>query len=253
MRRKLQFIVKCSMQEYESLILEKNINIKCEDVVNSLAKLYDHIALEEERLINNDKTVRESGEKLQNDLVYNFNAMANSITQKFNDMSNAQNANIMTIVGLFSAIIFVFFGGVTGLSSVIKGIFELSKKEDLAIPLIIIMFIGLMLFDIVFMLLYSIAKILNRDIGRMVFDGSYHCYWYEQNGDFFHVKDECNKIVSCTNEECKAQKICKRKNRIPKCRSKMKTVINAIILRYPMVFLFNLFGIGLISYLLTKV
>lgn len=207
----LQTIIKYNESKYIILLTQNEIEITCEDIINSLSKLYDHIALEEERLINNDKTVRESSDKLQNDLVYNFNTMANNITEKFNDISNGQSANIMTIVGLFSAIIFVFFGGVTGLSSVIKGIFELSKKEELTIPFIIITFIGLVLFDIVFMLLYSIAKILDKNIGRFVYLGVYPYYWYEKEGECFYIKNGYEKVVSCTNEESKAKRICKRK------------------------------------------
>lgn len=248
----LQTVAKLNRNDYKEMLSSQDLKITCDDVLNSLGKLYDHIALEEERLINNDKSIRENEDHLQQNLVYNFNTMANNITEKFNDMSNGQTANIMTIVGLFAAIIFVFFGGVTGLSSVIKGIFEISKKEDLVIPFIIISFIGLVLFDIVFMLLYSISKILNKNIGRVTYYNIYATYWYEKEGDCFYIKQNFVGIVSCTNKESKAKRICLIKNIIPKLRKIMRGVLNVIVLRYPMVFLFNAIGIGLIIYLISK-
>lgn len=249
----LQMLVKNNASKYEELLNKNGIKIKCTDVSNSLAKLYDHISLEEERIINNDKIIRNSNLKIQNDLVISFNAMAREITDKFNDMSNTQNANIMTIIGLFSAIIFVFFGGITGLSSIIKGIFDISKKDDLIFPLIIILFIGLVLFDIVFMLLYSVAKILDKNIGRRINCGMSHYYHREKNDDCFYVKNEFNSVVFCTQNAKQAERVCFRKNCLARILYGIKHIIKIIFFRYPLVSLFNFLSILGIAVLYFKI
>ena len=111
---------------------------------------------------------------------------------------------------------------------------------------------GLVLFNIVFMLLYSISKILNKDIGRVTYYSTYATYWYEKEGDCFCIKKSFVGTVSCTRKESKAKIVCLIKNIVPKSRKTMRGILNVIVLRYPMVFLFNVAGIGLIIYLLSK-
>ena len=249
----LKTVIQYQETEYSRWLSEKMIHLTCDDITNKLNKLYDHIALEEERLINNDKSIRRSGQLLEENLTYNFNSMAKEFSDKFNDMSNGQSANIMTIVGLFSAVIFVFFGGVTGLSSVINGIFQLKTKEDLTIPIILILIIGLILFNIVFVLLYTIAKILDKNIGRKVSTGIYGFYWYNQVENCFCIYDYNGEKKFCVIDDITAKKKCSRKNKCLKIRKKIRNMINVIIFRYPIVFLFNAISIGFLTYLYMNI
>ena len=249
----LKTAIQCQKNDYNNWLSEEGIDFGCDDIINRLNKLYDHIALEEERLINNDKIIKRSRRLLEENLTDNFNSMAKEFSDKFNDMSNGQSANIMTIVGLFSAVIFVFFGGVTGLSSIVTGIFKLKTKQDLTIPLIIILFIGLVLFNIVFMLLYTIAKILDKNIGRKVGNGIYGIYWYEQEENCFCIYDYNGEKKFCVLDETTAKKKCNRKNIYLEIRKKIRNMLNVIIFRYPMVFLFNAICVGFLIYLYTSI
>lgn len=177
-------------EKEESRKIVKNVadDLKIEKVILSLEKLYDHIALEKERLINNNRTVEEAKYEIEEGVINTFENIANSFENRVREISNSLNANIMTIVGLFSAIIFVFFGGVTGVASVVQHITELEERKDVVLPLIILLAIGFVLFNIIFLLLYSISKFTDKNIGCRV-PGSSRC-WYridvedEENGEY---------------------------------------------------------------------
>lgn len=137
-------------------------DLEIDKIILNLEKLYDHIALEEERLKNNAVNMRISNNQIQNNVINTFNSIMESFQRKVDEVSGSLNANIITVVGLFSAIIFVFFGGITGMSTLVTGVCELKSKKDLTIPLICVCAVGFVIFNIVFLLLYSISKIVDE-------------------------------------------------------------------------------------------
>ena len=105
-------------------IIRESSDLEIDKIILNLEKLYDHIALEEERLKNNAVNMRVSNNQIQNNVMNTFNSIMDSFQGKVDEVSGSLNANIITVVGLFSAIIFVFFGGITGMSALVKGICE---------------------------------------------------------------------------------------------------------------------------------
>lgn len=234
-------------------IVSKNSNLKIDEIVLNLEKLYDHVALEEERLINNGNVIQNSKAEIERNVVNTFDNILHSFQDKVDEISNSLNANIITVVGLFSAIIFVFFGGVIALSDAINGILQIKEKTDLTMPLIVLCSVGFILFNIIFLLLYSISKIVDKNIGCEV--GFRHAYIY-------HVEEkeaEKKYIVKCGEgfvkeyaEKRKAEKYARRRCKLSKIRQILADIGRRIFLRFPYVLVINFIFITAILYLYKK-
>lgn len=139
-------------------ILEKS------KLVEKIEKLYDHISLERERATYSMQNQEQNTSSIIQRVNTAINYYNNELEDKAKKIEGDLNTNIMTIVGLFSAIIFVFFGGVSNLTSIFSEI-----KNTNATKIILSMSgIGIILFNIIFLLLYSISKMTNKNIGRKI-------------------------------------------------------------------------------------
>ncbi len=233
--------IKYENDESRKIVKDVAGDLKIEKVVLSLEKLYDHIALEEERLINNNRTVEEAKNEIEEGVINTFQSIASSFEERVREISNSLNANIMTIVGLFSAIIFVFFGGVTGVSSVVQHITELEKRKDVVLPLIILLAIGFVLFNIIFLLLYSISKFTDKNIGCIV-PGNVS-YWYfverpEEEGGEYTVNINNKKEKKFLKLE-DAEKYAECRNKLSRAKNVLFSIFKRIVLRFPYVFIID--------------
>ncbi len=243
-----------------SEFLVKKAGFSCElnDITRSLEKLYDHVALEEERLVNNAEKMKQNSSQIEENVVNTFNSIVSSFQEKVDNVSNSLNANIITVVGLFSAIIFVFFGGITGLASVVTSIVSIKIKKDTIFPMIILLAVGFVLFNIIFLLLYSISKLTDRNIGCRV-PGSIQSYYYVEdmaeyenthyqlygNNQPYGV-DLWNGKYKYFSDRKKADKFAERKSRVGKILNFFWAIIKRIVLRFPYVFVIDcifIFGI----------
>ena len=229
-------------------IIRESSDLEIDKIILNLEKLYDHIALEEERLKNNAVNMRVSNNQIQNNVMNTFNSIMDSFQGKVDEVSGSLNANIITVVGLFSAIIFVFLGGITGMSALVKGICELTNKKELTIPLICVCAVGFVIFNIVFLLLYSISKIVDKNIGTTVNGREY--VWYD-----IEKKDEnCYEIIKngkSTGKYCntqqKVEKKIKWKQRWWNIREAVFMCIKKVLFRFPYVLIVNIiFVVGII-------
>lgn len=224
---------------------EKNLS---KEIIRVLQKLYDHIALEEERILKNREIIDESKDEIQDEIINRFEEIGDEFKKQTLEVSSSLNANVITIVGLFSAIIFVFFGGVTGMSTIVGGIMELKTKQDLAIPIIMLLIIGLVIFNIIFLLLYSVAKIINKNIGLIIEMPNTKWYYIEedQRDDkiYFLVINEDGEQEKVFTDNKKAQKYVKRKEANSRRISKTIGLFKRIFFRYPYMVLINIIFIG---------
>lgn len=223
-------------------------DLEIDKIILNLEKLYDHIALEEERLKNNAVNMRISNNQIQNNVINTFNSIMESFQRKVDEVSGSLNANIITVVGLFSAIIFVFFGGITGMSTLVTGVCKLKSKKDLTIPLICVCAVGFVIFNIVFLLLYSISKIVDKNIGTTIKGREY--VWY----DIEKKNENCYGITkngSSTGKEYKTQKKAenkiKRKRKLWDAKETFFMCIKKVLFRFPYVLVVNvIFVLGII-------
>lgn len=228
-------------EECEKIISDTSTTLNREGIILKLEKLYDHIALEEERLKNNASNMQRSNEQIRIDVVNNFNSITYDFQRKVDEVSGSLNANIITVVGLFSAIIFVFFGGITGMAGVVKGICELKDKEDITIPLLCLTMIGFIMFNIIFFLLYTISKLVDKNIGMTVNSASCNKYSVEDIGNGCYGI-WCNGAATskCYKDYQKALKKVGRKNWIAKKWYVVKNWGVRSVFRFPYVLIINI-------------
>lgn len=89
-----------------------------------------------------------------------FNTIKGEFDRFENRIGNIQN-EFIGILSIFSAIIIAFFGGIQVLGGVLSNI----KDTNFYILTMITIVVGLILFNVVYMLLYTISKIISKNIG----------------------------------------------------------------------------------------
>lgn len=246
-----------------------------QEFVTKLNKLYDHVLLEQNRMqfskASEDRIVESSTKKI--------NKALNDFEREYNKKTENLNTNMLTIIGLFSAIIFVFFGGINSLSQMIAEFSKQDSKFEHALYGIFI--IGIVLFNVVFLLLYSISKMTDKPIGRNLHFPigiryptrlEYYCekvvyqYGYINENKYTFYKSgllghEEGEILSKDEFKELKKDICKQVNFLEKVKDVLKHIANAIrvvfiilfyhildnmiiyIKRFPFVFAYNAFFI----------
>lgn len=244
-------LIKSTEKNYEEQISKISSKKYClEDIVQKLEKLYDHISLEETRIKYNSKMVNKSNMMIENNVMNQFNTTIIEFQNKLDETTNSLNSNIITIVGLFSAIIFVFFGGLTSLSNIVSGIIQIKSLDEIKVPLIVILSFGLIMFNTVFLLLYSVSKIVDKNIGCYV-----NCnrpYYYAcDSGDGYYSVSSGYKVLSKHSSYEEALNVAEKKNN---CKMEglfywIRAIFVKVIFRFPHVFLINLILITAIIFL----
>lgn len=202
-------------------ISQRNSNRKIENII---IKIQNHIELEACRLEYLEEKQKQDILAIltesTEETVSNVSSMKDQLElyskkiDKHNDEIDNWYTNIITILGLFAAIVVTFFGGLGAISSIFENINVISKYRLLFIVLLVVF----AMFNIVFMILYYIAKISNKSIHK-----------------------EC--INSCKKKAIKNEDSLLDK-RI-KCRSKKNIFCSKE--RYPIIYYFN----GVILIMLT--
>ncbi|CEK40039.1 hypothetical protein [Paraclostridium sordellii] len=145
---------------------------ECNDI---LMQVINHIILEVPRANEFDsigeqtKRYAEQNRKsrqIQRDFdvkVSDFQSEFNTIKEEFgrfeNRIGNIQN-EFIGILSIFSAIIIAFFGGIQVLGQVISNI----KSANFYILIMVALVVGIIMFNIIYMLLYTISKLLSKNI-----------------------------------------------------------------------------------------
>lgn len=242
--------LKDESEESKQIIKSVSSSLSIDKLILFLEKLYDHISLEEERFIKNNQIIAKSRKEIEEGVVNTFESIAKSFEARVIEVTDSLNTNVMTMVGLFSAIIFVFFGGITGMSSVVKHIVNLKEREDIILPLIIILAIGLVLFDIIFLLLYTISKFTDKNIGSVVPGDISYWYGYEKSDEANEWKVNLymgkEKKFSTENE---AKRYIEKRNKMSKVKNNIFSVFKRLVLRFPYVFIVNTSFVVAIIYL----
>lgn len=141
---------------------------KNQEVYKVLKKLWDHTNLEIQR-INYVDSIDERLDITGNELSEKYktiSAEAQEINKKQKDINETINrinniySEFISILGIFSAIVLVYFGGTSIIGNVLNAINETSIFKGILICLVA----GIIIFNIIFMFLYFLAKILDRSI-----------------------------------------------------------------------------------------
>lgn len=142
------------------------------DISDSLRKLYDHVSLDIARLNRSDAGDRAaSGEVALEELQTQINVAKEEInnakcelehiksSQKtVEDKIDNQQKEYIAILGIFSAVVLTFTGGIAFSSSVLNNISQSSIYRTLIITLLI----GMVLVNVFFVLFFYVEKLLNK-------------------------------------------------------------------------------------------
>lgn len=134
------------------------------DIRECIRKLLDHTNLELAR-INYVSTI---DDKIINasDIEKSINGVGAKVAEQKEKVEKLERStdnaysNYISILGIFSAIVLVFFGGTTILSNVISGMHETPVEKSILICVLT----GIVIYDIIFMFIYFLSKLLDRSI-----------------------------------------------------------------------------------------
>lgn len=173
---------------YNITILYEKINSpsKNHEFKSQFNKLYDHISLEAIRLAK--YKAFEDKENMLSSKIESFNMKfidSQSKLDKLNDKIvestkkvDSTQTSFVSILGIFSSIIFTLFGGLNILSQTFSKVQDLTNEKHFWGVIIISMIVIFAVFNFLTLLLYSIGKFIDRTI----------------------ISRQCQK--SCMNEYC---------------------------------------------------
>lgn len=160
----------------------KNIKEKMEkgEAQKSIGKLWDHINLENIRLVELRKisknaqdalnafekkvvTINDEATKVQDNIKNDVEKIYDKMDKVDKKMESTQ-ISYVSILGIFSSITFALFGGLNILSQVFSKITNLNDHSSFAGIMTVGGFIVFSIFNLLNMLLYSIGRIVEKDL-----------------------------------------------------------------------------------------
>ncbi|MCI9101813.1 MAG: hypothetical protein HFG47_00640 [Lachnospiraceae bacterium] len=164
--------------------IQKRLGESKEDELTSIKvfKLIDHITLELNRTKYNSKNftdmqiasmnvvlgeatkkISSTVEELRQEQAQKINLEIEefrSETEELKEKVNDSYSQFVSILGIFSAIVLVFFGGMTAFSSIFANMQNINRFKLAFITALV----GMIIFNLIFMFLYVLAKLLGREI-----------------------------------------------------------------------------------------
>lgn len=254
---------------------DKELSKSC--FIEKIEKLYDHIALEGERIRYSKTNENNTTNYIVDRMNMTIESSMMELNQKSEQIQNNLNTNVISIVGIFSAIIFVFFGGLNNLSNAFA---ELKSGVDIENIAIISIIIGMVMFNIIFLLLYCISKMTNSNIGRLISRRFYEYerlfyYWEEgrkkvKNGQAYFINNneymdiETNKTIKLSEEKKEIIKGAKFNKRLASLIIHLynyglriflwiyNSIIGTSIRRFPYIFMINIIMVIIIIVLIRS-
>lgn len=133
-----------------------------EETINSfyleMNKKNREMSNKNEEVNNNLQSVKEEQAKL----ISNFEDEQTKLVSNFKLEMDKLNNNLISILGIFSAIIVSFFSGISFLGSALNNMHQVTIYK----LLLVVIITGCIIFNIIAMLLYYIAKLSGKDIGK---------------------------------------------------------------------------------------
>lgn len=137
--------------------------LDCNKLIEKLHKLNDHVELELDRIQFSVKREREVRVRMVDDLNNTLRNAQNDMISTANNIEAKLNNTVISVLGIFSAIIIAFFGGLNVLANILTYL----PNSDISIYRLVFIscLTGIIVFNIVFMLLYFISRMLDKDMG----------------------------------------------------------------------------------------
>lgn len=144
-------------------------------VHKQIGKLYDHINLDIARMNYIKAICNESESKMEgiHRQILDLEQQTEEEKEKADDVSKKVNnaySEFVSILGIFSAIVMVFFGG----ASIFGNIFKAMKDVPVHKSIIVCAITGVMTADIIFLFLYFLSKLLGRSLAVDIPEWEYY-------------------------------------------------------------------------------
>lgn len=155
-----------NLQNLKNIAASQNFEDK--QVEKSIYKFYDHVMLELLRLQHygqiedNARALKaqiDEDKKVIRDLESQIKETTNSLETANEKAKNIQ-AETIGIIGIFAAVTLAFSGGLSYLSSAISSVYNSPTLK----LILIILICGFVLFNTIFILLYVVARIIDKNI-----------------------------------------------------------------------------------------
>ncbi|MEA5009951.1 hypothetical protein [Clostridium tyrobutyricum] len=175
-------------------ILEQNVSKNGnEELISKFEKLYDHVSLEIIRLAQ--YRIYEKKESNLDAKVDTIQSQYKNINSEYNEMKpeldkmgksiNSAQVSYVSILGIFSSITFALFGGLNILSQVFSKITNLRDHNAFLGIMVIGGFVVFTVFNLLNMLLYSIGRIVDKDLvsrgcNKICKKDKCDCKWYKK-------------------------------------------------------------------------
>lgn len=222
----------------KDIINDSESEFNYDKLIENLEKLQDHIELETQRINFSQNRENSIFSGLINQMNNSIQSAKNDIDEKSNKIEDRLNTTVITTLGIFSAIVVVFFGGLGSIGSIFSNLKGISKYRIV----FTISLEGFVMFNSIFLLLYCVAKIMNKDIGT----NKWPPFNLQEN--YYKLKYEYDNIDKSDTENLNEikQQIVKAKKRLSKYENSFNCGFLKLVTRYPIVFWVNTFLIFLI-------
>lgn len=162
-------LISSNLKEMYEFSKKKN-NYELADCVR---KLLDHTNLEVARilylsLLDNKRIRPDEIDKSLDKMGERVGKQEKRVEKLTKDTDNAYS-NFIAILGIFSAVVMVFFGGSTVFSKAVGHIYDTALDR----MVLVCTLCGMMIFDIIFMFIYFLSKLLDKPISAI----EYPVYW----------------------------------------------------------------------------
>lgn len=151
--------------------------------LEKFTKFYDHIKLEVVRLKDHEKMLKDALSKIdetkdhyeqglkeqaeKNDRMFlDYEKRIKKTKRKMDDIYS----QFVSILGIFSAVVIVFFGGASIFTKILENIDDINWIKSAPVLAVT----GFMMFNTVFMFLFIISRMIDRDIGVKVDENARH-------------------------------------------------------------------------------
>lgn len=189
-------------------------------LIENLEKLNDHISLEQQRIIFSQNREHSIFSGLIDEINNSTQKAQMEIDNKTKQIKDELNSSVISVLGVFSAVVMVFFGGLNVLGNILSTMNEACILRVTFIAALT----GIIVFNIIFLLLYFIAKLLNKSIA---------------------INDLSLLYGKCYEWDSNQEKVVENSSALKKYRKIINSPFRRLRVRYPILFWFN-FGMILI-------
>lgn len=178
--------------------------LTCDKFFENIEKVGDYIALEIHRIQFNKRTEINTRTGFIDDLNNNIRQVTKETTEAIKKTEGTIHTSVISVLGIFAAFIASYFGGLNTFTSVMSNLGGISKFR----LVFIVLLLGVILFNVTFILLWFISKMLKKNMGGKVPFSDINDYedlkWYKEKRKFelmkrvwkkYKIKGQGSKIL----------------------------------------------------------